>query len=483
MLPSDNPNVKYAPVPTQEPERGRDAAQVQYQFSNATDGLGHEMLPNPDSIPVGMQASFLADLDYDGSGQVDEFEIYFADILTRASEGKMVSLTSDVWGCATFTVITDLPKILAGQVSTECLLRFSYVFLIALLNIVIQCGLLYWITIYVMRPAIRETQEVYLDFHKIAFSIDGRFSLEKFGEFSDSQELCQFPLYDTYFCLTVLFLWCTQCFTEIRSTQRMCSGLVSLPTLPWGIPHNHMIRDTLHDSDPRVVIERAQGHLDKCSDNPDVSELVHVSRTLLELAKDSSVDPFKYCVCLTPITRFLTYVLVLLPRLFIILVLMSVGCMWLLATDKFDSLILNALALQFIVEVDNLLGTMFFPVSLHSQVEQFKIATPGSPQIRKSISVHQFKSGMEDLPGYFRSILYFCMVMATVFVHAKLQPVLPGFSGDLEEACRPYIERWSAPKFGFAQLHLIYDCVMGTEQCFPFGSAEDSDSHDSNSSS
>merc|ERR1719401_3033421 len=81
-------------------------------------------------------------------------------------------------------------------------------------------------------PCIRDTQKYYLLFHQECFDAEGHFSQEKFDNFEHRDLLCQFPLYDSMFIWSVLFLWSSTCFMEIRRTQRIFTAILALPNLP-----------------------------------------------------------------------------------------------------------------------------------------------------------------------------------------------------------------------------------------------------------
>jgi len=367
--------MSYQALPTNDPGSG--------MYNSLTKSLTTEEVlatMKDDETIYADDVRYRAELDFDGSGEIDKFELFFGQILDRAKEGKKVPLTDDVWGCAIYTTVTDLPAIMACQMTYENVILFGYISLMSLINLTLQFGLLYWISVYVMAPSMRSTQDTYYGFHRDAFSADGAFSDAQFETFHQGEHLCQFPLFDRWFMCSVLFLWASQCFIEIRSSQRIFSGLISLPSLPWGISHNLMIHEGLHESDSHDILRKIEYSLGSVDDNVqgDTALLAETCARLYELVSDKFTEASseKYLVCLTPLTRISIFALVLVPRMIIILSLMFMGCVWLISTDRFDSLILNALALEFVVNVDNLLFTMFFPVSLHSAVENLKVAMP-----------------------------------------------------------------------------------------------------------
>jgi hypothetical protein len=465
--------VQYSAVPLDEPNPDN-------SYKNISNGLIDLQqlgpLPNNGNVILRGDPRYREELDFDGSGDVDEFEIYFAGILDAAKEGRKIPLTDDVWGVAIYSTVSDLPAILACDFSRENILRFAYVTLMGFVNLTLQFGLLYWISIYVMFPSMRETQEVYYNYHRDVYSPNGNFLPAKFLTFDGAHNLCQFPFFDRFFTAAVLFLWTSQCFIEIRSSERIFSALIALPSLPWGISYKLMIHEGLHDSDSNVTlakIENSLTSLEATVASNDVQQLTEVTRRMLELIQDKYTDEntSRYLVCLTQTTRLSIFVLVLFPRMIIILSVMTMGCIWLTATDRFDSLILNALALEFVVNVDNLLYTMFFPVSIHSKVENMKVAIPGGSSASRMTQVSSEPNRREpsDVSGICRSFFYLVLVISFVLAFQSFQPVLPGFKEDLDEPCEPFVEAWSSPRYGFDRMSRIFACMLNKEECFPYG--------------
>jgi len=252
-----------------------------------------------------------------------------------------------------------------------------------------------------------------------------------------------------------------------------------------------MIHEGLHETDSNKILGQVESTLTKlearCGTGSDTQELQEVVRGIFNLVGDKycAEELQRYLVCLTPVTRFSIFVLVLLPRMTIILAVMLMGCVWLTATDRFDSLILNALALEFVVNVDNLLYTMFFPVSMHNQVENMKVAMPGattffSPR-SSQVGAEMKKKGMpSDLPGICRSFSYLALVVSFVYCFQAFQPVIPGFQQDLMSACEPFVDAWSSPRYGISRVQKIFSCIMGQEDCFPYGKPAVPDALDDN---
>merc|ERR1712217_96665 len=66
-------------------------------------------------------------------------------------------------------------------------------------------------------------------------------------------------------------------------------------------------------------------------------------------------------VGLTPFVRILVFVFILIPKFFIGFVLMMIGMTWLSATESFSELMLNSLALEFVIRIDDHLFKALLP--------------------------------------------------------------------------------------------------------------------------
>jgi hypothetical protein len=376
------------------------------------------------------------------------------------------------------------------------------------LNLVLQLGMLSWVTLYVLLPSVHTTQDLYLLFHQECFDQDGQFSEERFANFEHQESLCQFPLYDKGFIMSVLFLWCLTCFHEIRSTMRVFDSIMSLPKLPDSADSSDMVTSPgeLHSEG----VEEEHAELFNLSKDlrgkmqsvrvPELAQTIEgLTRVIehLDLEYQNQGDETRHLVCLSAPPKIALFFLVLLPRLFIIIVLMTIGCIWLLATNKFENLILNALALEFVVSIDNSLYGMS-PRCLQDQVQALVLAPPGDDfmagnqarnwhdgsasagtdadimeQVTGSISgvlswspAHGNAKDSVDMSGYVRSARYFIMTVFVVFCVLRFCPVLPSYKYDINMACNSYIHRRMVPAIEPSRL---IGCILGLESCFPYG--------------
>lgn len=133
------------------------------------------------------------------------------------------------------------------------------------------------------------------------------------------------------------------------------------------------------------------------------------------------------------------------------MLLTVLGCIWLTATLSFSDLILNALALEFIICIDENILAFFLPQKLSVRLSRTKFAYPKVPPTPESTE----KALIED---YVRNIIYFAVCLAITVLCVKYQQVLPDFPFDIEEHCGAWYMNQFRPK-----------CLPFEKGCFPFG--------------
>merc|ERR1719217_1419415 len=81
-------------------------------------------------------------------------------------------------------------------------------------------------------------------------------------------------------------------------------------------------------------------------------------------------DDSEVIVRLVLSVRWGLYLFLILPKLIISVSLLLLGSMWLTATDDYADLVLNAVALEFIILVDEVIFDAMFPVALKNHLAQ-----------------------------------------------------------------------------------------------------------------
>merc|ERR1719329_2134676 len=211
----------------------------------------------------------------------------------------------------------------------------------------------------------------------------------------------------------MILLWTTQMLGELRSVNRFQRRVSRLPHTPTGLAASEMV---------------------------------------LEVKDNDGNDQFQI-IFLNNMSRVCLYTFVLVPRFGVCMVLWYVGCRWLNATESFADLILNALALEFITGIDELILVNFFPERILKYIAATKFAY-------KYHKHSQEEKDAQVLADYKRSGLYAFLVLGWTMLYLKyLQQVLPGFANDINEHC---LGDWFTGKF-------LPLCASFEKDCFPFG--------------
>ncbi|CAJ1364218.1 unnamed protein product [Effrenium voratum] len=134
------------------------------------------------------------------------------------------------------------------------------------------------------------------------------------------------------------------------------------------------------------------------------------------------------------------------------LVLLVIGCRWLAATQSFADLILNALALEFVINIDELMYEAFTPRSLRNVIELTKLAL---------VTASQKQPTLETTGQLLRNMFFVVALLVWSFMYLNyLQQVLPSFPHDIHDHC--------SSRF-FSKYSVLCPVFGNSEECFPFG--------------
>lgn len=202
----------------------------------------------------------------------------------------------------------------------------------------------------------------------------------------DIGELCEVPLSQPEFFGCILLVWTMTCLLEYRS------GFVLFQQVVYATERCSSMVDAM-----------------KISDDDDGS------MTIVKL-------PLYMKVLLT--------VLVFCPWICITIYLFCFGCRWLIATRGFEDLILNAVALGFIMDFKDTVYSSLMPV--RNRVDLSKTMCMASPKevVLKPTDCHKFSAIWVAL----------ALGLVAVFMYSPVQDVLPNYKWDVHEVCKWYIE-------------------------------------------
>jgi hypothetical protein len=122
--------------------------------------------------------------------------------------------------------------------------------------------------------------------------------------------------------------------------------------------------------------------------------------------------------------------IILFIRAVIAAFLLYVGCRWLLATDRFVDLILNAVALEFILAMKDIMHSTIAPFRNKVELGLTKLAT--SPPTRLKPGCFHFSGTL---------LVLVCSILWSYIYVFHWQDVLPDYRWDAHEVCGEYIQR------------------------------------------
>lgn len=336
-------------------------------------------------------------------------------------ERELEDLDVDMWGMTVMMITKDFSDIMLALRQCEApggfrCYRLLYGGLCQALNIGMQLVLLFYVNMYVVRPAVHNIQEDYEVYHAEVFDPDGTFREDLWHAWAGPwRDLCNSVMTKFSFTSAIMLLWSTRMLGEFRSAWRLWRRVMRAPSMPAGVLASDMVRTV-------VVSGR------------DVSHIV-----------------FLNCG-----TRLMLLLFCVTPKAIVAVVLWFMGCRWLNATQHFDDLILNALALEFIVGIDEVILANFFPDRIHEDIDAMKFSFP------KKVDGEAAEDA-QFVRGFIRSFAFAALVFGWTFMYLIYwQQVLPGFERDIESHCQG---DWFFDKFKVL-------CGEFDFTCFPYGPSD-----------
>jgi len=318
-------------------------------------------------------------------------------------------IAADCWGALFYVVVNDFPDIKHGRISGSGKFRFVFSIVVFTINLFIQAMLLWFIGKLLMLPGMLSAQDVYKYFTEEAFT-DQVVDHHRFEHLPIryKDKVCGLALSQAVFARVVIFLWIATNVLELKSNHYKMSQTLNLPTLPEGLDLRLMVKD--------------------CADSDE-----HGGRV----------------VCLNPGSKELLMAFIFIPKFVICLFLTTTGCLWLLSTESIGDLILNSLALAFVVQVDELIAQVFFPVAYLEDLGRLGIASQRQDEDPEVVEAKVIKS-------FCWSACTLVLTASIVELAFRFQPVLPNFNGDqVSAACLEYIKT------------KVPWCMPGRSDCFP----------------
>ncbi|CAK8986817.1 Hypothetical protein SCF082_LOCUS710 [Durusdinium trenchii] len=339
-----------------------------------------------------------------------------------------VDLPADVYGLAISVATSDLPHLIHGGRATFHVLRLIFGLGCLALNLWLQFMIVNKVTEFIVTRSVHKTQENYIEYHRQVFDSKGNFLHDVWLDWDGPKaELCSMALSKISFTSTIIFLWTIRMLSEVTTCLQLTLDIFKVPLHPGHQSHGL----ESHDSEPMLKRHTVLNF------NYDRNEVESLDVVHIEM-------PARICLALC----------VTLPKLAIGVILLWGGCRWFAATESWEDLILNALALEFVISIDELILDAFAPLRMKQTIEKTKL-------------IHVFEDGKPKKTEarivstiiWKLSLLILCMVWAYVYL-AYLQQVIPNFPHDINKPCSRWLEEQSTP---------MCEAFSNSEVCFPYG--------------
>lgn len=307
-------------------------------------------------------------------------------------------LDEDLYGIGITSLLRDTRR-LASSEGRFCLRasRLSATSLLLIANMMLQVFLLVEFKKLVTQKAVHSMRVAYDEYHEAMY--DPPFDITKHGYrrgrsenfrperfntmLNDDQKevLCSCPLSQPVFAGAVLSIWT---FTVVADMRKI---LFLIDLMCIRTPHV--------DSYQKMLLYRDE-------------------------------DRAMLLVGLTRSMQWVLFIMMFLPRMAVDIILIWLGCRWLVATTSFSDVLLNAMALEFLLVLKDLFYTALVPH--RDKIETKQMLIP---------------SNVTDGPSYLGYLGSFCwifVVLAWVYAYLMhLQSVLPDYKWDIHSVCHDYL--------------------------------------------
>eukprot|EP00927_Polykrikos_kofoidii_P074715 TRINITY_DN70741_c0_g1_i1.p1 TRINITY_DN70741_c0_g1~~TRINITY_DN70741_c0_g1_i1.p1 ORF type:complete len:406 (-),score=51.12 TRINITY_DN70741_c0_g1_i1:196-1347(-) len=332
---------------------------------------------------------------------------------TSEKESLEIDIEEDTWGVFILAAVYSLHRCKDGGHGHGERVACFFAFGLYVLNFVVQLSLVWFVQQHAVNPAIRSVQGMVQYFHAGVFDTDGQFLRENWDAF-DKEGLCQIAMRDVMFSRLIIFIWTTTMMVEIRACDKLLVDILAMPV---------------------------------CSNANDM------------VTMSSDVESRVLVVGLTKPVRLSLIVFVCIPRLLLALLLLQVGFTFLTASLTLKDLLLNAVAIKFIMNIDEMLYLASLP-ELHR--EAVAKASFVQPRTEDDSAKMQFSAYKRSLGFWF---VAFCYMYISEEV---LQTVLPPSISEMTSMCSEWEESIGSVRCALSSFDYFLNPGL-IRQCFPVG--------------
>jgi len=389
------------------------------------------------SLRSGLSDSDQSDQDHHHGLQSDDSDSD-PDDDEEIMELENLPMPEDMYGFAITSLIRD-SRMIASAKGSSCLrqsrLLTSQIFILAC--IFTQAFLLMQTKLLVTSMHVHEIRDLYDTFESTMYGEEGTgsfmeshmtktvngkhrgiaqyFHPENFDKLGQEEKasICTISLSRPYFFSIILLIWSLTCLGEVKAAIDMAVAILGTPTVP-----------TMKSS--LVGKPKYSGQTS--------ARLVKKLPSHLQARVDDLSENDRLVVGLTQTIKAYSITCILVPRILITLFLLWLGCRWLLATSGFEDVLLNAVALEFILVLKDLLYNTVLPERNKREVQTTNLIPPGGKTKQKASCSRFFGSFV---------LLLIAIVWAYLYTF-HLQAVIPGYMWDVRAVCHAYIEAMTA---------------------------------------
>lgn len=298
------------------------------------------------------------------------------------------------------TIIKDMHRISKGsQHPVSRVLRISLALSLAISLVVMQLFVLYTIKTFVTSPAVRSIRGVYDEYEKTMYNGHVRETGYGFsvgiggptGPFFDQtafdrlsgglkSSVCIIPFSQPAYLSIILFIWTLSVVGELRMVVSLSHWLYMIEKVDIG--------KAIEDHDGKHIIVGLPGWL-----------------------------------------KALTFSVVLLPRLLTSALLLWLGCRWLAATLDNIEVLINSIALEFVIRLNSLLYAQLVSDRSKRELKNLKLDMRHINGEPPSAFTYIGASGWMVLSVFF---IYLYLV--------HMQMVLPGYQWDVRKPCAAWVK-------------------------------------------
>jgi len=306
-------------------------------------------------------------------------------------------LDEDLYGVGIASLLRDMRWISLGEHVALRTSRISATIFVLLATMCLQVFLVSEFKRLVTAKAVHSIRDLYDSYEVHMYGnwtwinengkhrgIDGHFRPERFASLSSEKKsaICQIPMSQPLFLGAILAIWSFTVVIDIRKILFLIDlFLIKAP-----------------------------------------SDGVTLATMLAPTGEGFEMELQGLPFCMKVLLLFFIFV----PRLIMDVILCWLGCRWLTATDSFTDVLLNAMALEFILLLKDLVYTASVP--MRDKVETRTMLIPMRRKMRPSYCLFL---------GAF-SWIFVVLIWVVVYLQ-RLQKVLPGYKWDVHSVCVDFI--------------------------------------------